>query len=178
MNINTNSLPKNREQWARIDGYKNYEVSWFGRVANIKTARILKGGLSSNGYMTVSLFNKGVQKTHYIHVLVAREWAANPDSKRCVDHIDGDKKNNHYENLRWATHSENGQNQKSRCNTSSIYKGVAYHKGAGKWRTQMTFNGKVRHLGLFETEREAAEAYNKAATEHYVKYAKLNEFKD
>ena len=99
MNINTGNLESNRAQWASIDGYRNYEVSWWGRVRNIKTARILKAG-AARGYLFVGLCRNGVRKTHYIHKLVAREWVPNPDDKRCVDHIDGNRTNNHYENLR------------------------------------------------------------------------------
>ena len=105
-------IPTNREIWKRIDEYANYEVSNFGRVSNATTERILKGSLASHGYLTVGLRKNGKSKTHCIHVLVAREWVENTDTKRCVDHIDGDKTNNNCENLRWATHSENSQNQK------------------------------------------------------------------
>ena len=178
MNINTNSLPKNREQWARIDGYRNYEVSWFGRVANTKTGRILKGGLASCGYWSVNLSKNGTTKTHFIHVLVAREWSPNPENKRCVDHIDGDKQNNHYGNLRYATPSENSQNQKNRINTSSIYKGVSLDRRSGKWRACININKWKTCMGSFETEREAAIAYNAAATKYYPTFAKLNEIKD
>ena len=92
-------FPTNRETWKRIDGYANYEVSNFGRVSNATTERILKGSIASHGYLTVGLCKNGKQKTHCVHVLVAREWVDNPDSKRCVDHIDGDKTNNHFDNL-------------------------------------------------------------------------------
>ena len=176
--MNTNEVPSNREIWKSVDGYRNYEVSWFGRVRNAKTDRILKPILGSHGYFVVNLYKQGKAKQHCIHVLVAHEWVVNPDSKRNVDHIDGCKTNNHFENLRWATHTENAQNMKIRANTSSVYKGVAFHKPNRKWRTQLTFDGKVRHIGYFETEREAAEAYNAAATEHYGVYAKLNEIED
>ena len=171
-------FPTNREIWKRIDGYANYEVSNFGRVCNATTERILKPNPIGGGYLAVGLCKNGKAKTHRIHKLVAHEWLGNPDNKRCVDHMDGNRTNNHHENLRYATHSENSMNQKAQTNTTSIYKGVAFHKPNGKWRTQMTFNGKVRHLGYFETEREAAEAYNTAATEHFKEYAKLNEFID
>ena len=176
MSLQTTELPTNCEQWASISGYTNYEVSWFGRVRNSKTGRILKSNLSSNTYLTLGLSQSGVVKTYSVHVLVAREWVANPDNKRCVDHIDGDKKNNHFENLRWATHSENIRNSKAQTNRSSIYKGVSYSKPANKWVARLKLHGKDKHLGCFDCEKEAAEAYNKAATEHYGEYAKLNEF--
>ena len=55
MEINTENLDSNREQWASIDGYRNYEVSWFGRVRNIDTNRILKGIADTYGYCKVNL---------------------------------------------------------------------------------------------------------------------------
>ena len=175
MEMNTNELPKNSEQWASIDGYKNYQVSWWGRVRNATTARILKGSLSSNGYLTVGLSKNRKPKTHYIHQLVAREWVSNPEEKRCVDHIDGNKVNNHLDNLRWATHAENSRNMKKHSDGSSIYKGVSWDKKATKWRAQIIVSKRVVNLGRFTNERTAAESYNAAALENFGEFAKLNE---
>ncbi len=105
-------FPTNSAIWKSIDGYSSYEVSWYGRVRNATTDKILKGGLSGPGYLTAGLHNNGEGKTHYVHKLVAHEWVLNLDSKRCADHIDGDKTSNHHDNLRWATHSENSRNMK------------------------------------------------------------------
>ena len=130
------------------------------------------------GYRTVGLSRAGRHKTHSVHVLVAREWLLNPNNKRCVDHIDGDKANNHYENLRWATHTENMRNRTKHSTSSSVYKGVSFRKQSKKWVVHISVNGKAQHVGLFVNEREAAEAYNAAALEHYGEFAKLNEFED
>ena len=178
MTIDTSELPKNSEQWASICGYRNYQVSWWGRVRNAKTGRILKSNLSSNTYLTLKLSKMGKAQSFSVHALVAREWVENPDNKRCVDHIDGNKTNNHYENLRWATHSENGRNRKIQTNTSSVYKGVSYYKPTGKWKAAIKISGKDKYLGYFTSEREAAEAYNTSALEHYKKLAKPNIFED
>ena len=178
MEMNTNELPKTSEQWASIDGYTNYQVSWWGRVRNAKTGRILKPQGGGHGYNHVNLSKPGKTQIHRIHLLVAREWAPNPEGKRCVDHIDGNKANNNWENLRYATHSENSRNMKKHADGSSIYKGVAYNKALNKWQAQMHMNGKQTYLGVFVDEREAAEAYNKGALEHFGEYAKLNEFDD
>ena len=158
MEVNKSELPKNSEQWASINGYKNYQVSWWGRVRNAKTGRILKACVSSNTYLTLNLYKMGKAKSFSVHVLVAQEWIENPDNKRCVDHIDGDKANNHYENLRYATHSENGRNMKKHSDGSSIYKGVSYYKPTGKWKAAIRISGQERYLGYFTSEREAAEA--------------------
>jgi hypothetical protein len=175
MEINTNDLPKNSEEWAAIDGYKNYQVSWWGRVRNTKTGRILKGNLSSSGYLTVSLSKNRKPKTHYIHQLVAHEWAANPEQKRCVDHIDGSRDNNHWQNLRYATHSENLMNKRGDKNCSSVYKGVSWDKTRGKWVVRIKVAGVYKNMGLFTIEKEAAVAYNNAAAKFFKKFARLNE---
>ncbi len=171
-------FPTNREIWKSVDCYKNYEVSWFGRVRNGKTGRILKPCMASNGYLCVGLSKNGKCKTHTIHKLVANEWLENPDGKRCVDHIDGSETNNHHENLRYASHSENSRNMEKHSDGSSIYKGVSWDARTNKWRAQIKINGKVRTLGRYSVEKEAAETYNKVAAESYGEFAKLNTFTD
>ena len=153
MNINIANLDSTIEHWASIDGYLNYQVSWWGRVENTKTGRILKPGTSSHRYRFVILSKNGKVKIHYIHKLVAREWVPNPEEKRCVDHRDGDRTNNHFENLRCATHSENNRNKSKRANATSAYYGVCWHKNAGKWNAQIQIEGKRRNLGYFTNEK-------------------------
>ncbi len=58
---------------------------------------------------------------------------------------------------------------------SSAYKGVSWHKKANKWSGQIRVDNVKHHLGLFASEREAAEVYNAAAVLHFKKYAKLND---
>ena len=176
MEITTENLASNSEHWASIDGYTNNQVSWWGRVRNVKTARILKGGLASNGYTSVNLCKKGIKpKTHFIHQLVAHEWVNNSDGKACVVHIDGCRTNNHHENLRWASHSENSRNMKKHIDGSSVYKGVSFHKSSNKWNARIMIQGKAMSLGLFKIEKEAAEAYNAAAAKFYKNFARLND---
>ena len=178
MEVNKNELPKHSEEWAAIDGYKNYQVSWWGRVRNATTGRISKNSLTLNGkgYYVVGLVKNKKSKTHNVHQLVAHEWVSNPEDKKCVDHIDGNRTNNHYENLRYATYSENNRNAKKHSDGSSAYKGVCWYKLKKKWFARCTIDGKQKSLGYYATEREAAEAYNATALEHYKEYAKLNIF--
>ena len=177
-NICISNLNEHEEHWASIDGYSNYQVSWWGRVKNTKTDRILKPGLSSSGYLTVGLSKNGKAKSHNIHCLVAREWALNPNGKKCVDHIDNNKQNNHHENLRYATYVENGGNRKKQADASSIYKGVYRNKPMQKWMAYIQCNSKLKCLGYFESEKEAGATYNAAAIVHFVNYAKLNVIED
>ena len=178
MEVNKNELPTNSEEWAAIDGYKNYQVSWWGRVRNTRTGRILKPQTSGPGYLFVHLSKRGKVLIHYIHRLVAREWVGNPEKKRCVDHVDGSRTNNNWENLRYATHSENSRNAKIRTNGTSVYKGVSYYKPTGKWMARIYNVGKTVFLGYFANEREAGAAYNVAAVDLHKEFAKLNKLDD
>lgn len=97
-----------------------------------------------------------------------------------LDHIDGDGLNNNINNLREATNQENAMNMKKPKShngkpTSSKYKGVDLDKRRNKWRSRIMIDGKSKHLGYYKSEIEAARDYNKAATEVFGKFVKLNE---
>ena len=93
------------QEWKKIKGFENYSVSNDGEVRNDRTGRILKPYLSTSGYYQVMMGRKTVPQ--YIHRLVAIAFISNPDNKKQVDHIDGNKRNNCISNLRWVTASEN-----------------------------------------------------------------------
>jgi hypothetical protein len=78
-------------------------------------------------------------------------------------------------NLRIVTIQQNAMNKKSYKGSSSKYKGVGWDKWAKKWKAQIQTNGKSKHLGLFTSEEEAAEAYNKEAIKLFGEHALLNE---
>lgn len=97
------------EQWKEITEANNYEISNLGNVRNKTTKKILKGRLSKSGYLQVSIKLNETQKfsNRYIHRLVAFYWIDNPENKKEVNHIDGNKENNHIANLEWVTPAEN-----------------------------------------------------------------------
>ena len=96
-----------------------------------------------------------------------------------VDHIFHDKLDNRKEMLRLCSTSQNGMNRvKQNRPSSSIYKGVFFHSIAKKWQAQIRYNKKVKNLGLYLTEEEAAKAYNEKAKELFGEFALLNEIKD
>ena len=160
---------KTREYWRSISGHDNFEISTHGRVRNIHTMKISIGTLFNSGYRVIRIDNK----RYCIHRLVAQEWI-NDEKKQCVDHIDGNKQNNHLSNLRWATTKENCRNTKKRKDNTSQYKGVTFHKRDKKYQAQLKSNGKSFHLGYFDLPEEAHKAYCGKAKELFGEFARFN----
>ena len=98
------------EIWKTIAEAPNYEISTKGNVRNKTSKRMLKPqAFGATGYKQVSLKIKETNKyqKRYIHRLVAQTFIDNPENKREVNHINGDKLDNRLSNLEWVTSSEN-----------------------------------------------------------------------
>ena len=90
-----------------IDGFSNYTISTDGVVTNIKTNQIKKPWLGKVGYYYLDLYENNKSTKVALHRLLAQTFIPNPENKRTVNHIDGNKLNNSLTNLEWATDSEN-----------------------------------------------------------------------
>ena len=108
-NLPSNDLPN--EIWCNIENYNGkYQVSNFARIKSFHKGNvaILKPELTK-GYLRISLYKNGKTKLYFVHVLVAKAFVPNLENKPFVNHIDGNKLNNHASNLEWVTASENQQ---------------------------------------------------------------------
>ena len=120
------------------------EVSSYGRV-NIPATKNSKEHWTlekkkKKGYSVVML----CKKLYYVHRLIAQTFIKNENNFPLVDHIDRNKRNNHVENLRWATSKMNIDNQEKvdnalkkygvrRCdNPKAYYKAYGIYKRRGK----------------------------------------------
>ena len=159
------------EEYKKIDGYENYEISNQGNVRNIKTGKVLKPCKNSCGYYLVILSKNGIKQTLKIHRLVALHFIPNPENLREIDHINQDKANNSITNLRWISKSNNLRNRTKFKNSSSKYIGVYFNKEKGKYVAQIQINNKNKYIGLYETEEDAGKAWD-----DYVKEHNLTEF--
>ncbi len=106
-------------EWRNIPGILNYEVSEYGHVRrtmsgkNTWVGRILKTKWHVYGYPRYDLTINGKNKGYEAHTLVAMAFiGARPSPQYEVAHNDGDVKNCHYTNLRWATHLDNESDKK------------------------------------------------------------------
>lgn len=103
---------KSLEAWELLErpviGYENiYSVDILGNVRRIDTNNILSPYKTEQGYMVVGLSLDGDCKLYKVHRLVAQAFIPNPQNKKCINHIDGNKENNCVWNLEWCTHKEN-----------------------------------------------------------------------
>jgi hypothetical protein len=106
------------EIWIDVKNFEGqYQVSSHGRCRSLdrqvqhknghfysRKGRTLSQGNHTGGYLTVGL---GRKKQAYMHRLVAQHFLEKDELRKEVNHKDGNKKNNHYSNLEWATPSEN-----------------------------------------------------------------------
>lgn len=163
--------------WRDVPGYEGYyQVSNTGIVRSLDRTvltkngeeRFYKGrffeGSDVNGYKQIIFSKNGKQNSFFIHQLVAMAFLDHEPNgyTLVVDHINGDRANNNMDNLRIVTNRENSSIcfKKNRDSFTSEYVGVRQDKD--KWRAQIRFNNKVIHLGYFDIELEASEAYQSA----------------
>lgn len=117
----------------------------------------------------------GNKKNVYIHRLLTGALDG-----QYVDHINGDTLDNRRSNLRVCTSGENSYNQsKRRINCTSKFKGVSWNTRLKKWVAQCggpkTPGIKNQYIGCYDSELDAARAYNEAAIKRFGQFAKLNE---
>lgn len=88
------------------------------------------------------------------------------------DHRNGNTLDNTDENLRVATARQNMHNRMLKRSSLHGVKGVYFRKESNKWRARITVNGKVIHLGTYDTKEKAAKAYYIAAVWYFGEFAR------
>ncbi|WP_139412051.1 HNH endonuclease [Aeromonas veronii] len=144
-----------------------FAVSGSGLVwINGKSAGQMAGTITGKGYYQVCLQGKFF-RAHQLVAMLAdiKDWRLPRQEKMkfVIDHINGRRYDNRPENLRVVTARQNQQNHAS--HRSGRLVGTTFYKAAGKWRSQIKVDGKIVHLGLFDTEQIAHEAYLAALAE-------------
>lgn len=141
-----------RSHFVRANNFTAFNRHKAGRPA---------GGESSLGYMVVGFsVGPGVKARLFMahRVIWAIHYGQWPDGE--IDHIDHDPLNNRIENLRLADRTANCQNRRVKAGSKSRFLGVVWSGESGKWRAVCGIGGKKKHLGRFDSEAEAAMAYD------------------
>lgn len=90
-----------------VIGFEEYQVDTNGIVYS-KKGKPLKYSINHNGYCIVNFYVNRKRFGLSIHSIVAKQFIPNKDPfKNQVNHINGNKKDNHVQNLEWATPKEN-----------------------------------------------------------------------
>ena len=156
------------EVWKDVVGYEGcYKVSSEGNVVSTKfgKSKPLKTHKTSKGYLKCLLSRNGIKKNFRVHQLVAMSFLNHTPCgmDAVIDHINDDKLDNRFENLRIVSNRENCSTVKNGT-CSSQFKGVHWDKNKNKWKAQVYINKKKIHLGYFDDEEKASEIYESFIT--------------
>ena len=161
MALNNNELTQSKLKEVL---WYNYETGHFTWIKHSQAKRIgtRAGDLNESNYRYIMIAGK----KHKEHRLV---WLYHYDSfpvdDLVIDHIDADRSNNTFWNLRLCTPEQNKLNVGRSCRNTSGYKGVSYNKPTGKWKAKIQCDGVDHYLGLYETPEQAHKAYVKLGKE-------------
>ena len=159
-NNGTTSIPLTKGQFALVDNEDLHlveHINWQARK-------------SVNTFYANATRDKITFQMHRIIMGVC-------DPKVLIDHIDGNGLNNTKKNLRLANERNNCFNRRKRKDSAVSFKGV-WKASANRYRAEIVVNKKRHYLGCFKDSLSAAEAYNKAAIEHFGEFAQLNATKE
>lgn len=128
--------------------------------------------MNDSGYYQVRIFGR----LYRCHRIIWEMFHGPIPEGSQIDHRDTNRANNKIDNLRLATNSQNCANRgPNKRKETSGFKGVSWRPDRKKWRAYIVKQQKQVALGNFDSELEAAKAYNQAAIVLFGEFAKLNQ---
>lgn len=136
-------LERTPDMFGRVQDCLRWNTCFAGRVA---------GSIGALGYLHLSVFDHKLYGHRVAWALACGDW---PDGE--IDHINGDRSDNRFGNLRCVSHETNLRNMRLNPRSSSGCVGVYLHEN-GRFRAIIGGKGHRRNLGYFDTLEEAANA--------------------
>jgi len=169
------------EIWKDIIGFEGkYQVSNFGNLKSLTRAdkhchkdKIRNSHKINSRYVNAHLFTDKKKYSFLMHRLVALHFIPNPENKPQVNHIDGNKSNNHINNLEWCTASENMTHSVNTLNNKSE-PGINHKLSMPIFKVSL--DGFV--LNVFESINSALKTKEISSKEYYSFKNKNHQFKE
>lgn len=127
-----------------------------------KRAGELVGRRSQPGYLMTQVYGR----PYLLHRVVWKIMTG-CDPVEQIDHVNGNPSDNRWANLREASPHQNKGNRKISRNSKSGCKGVSWKTNRNKWRAQIRYHGRQKHLGFFDDLDAAKAAYRSAAVAYF-----------
>lgn len=130
--------------------------TWRVARSNVKAGARAGNPNAALGYVQIGIDGR----LHYAHRLAFLVMQG--DCPRYIDHINGDRADNRWVNLRAAEARQNAVNRPMPAANTSGVQGVQWCRTTQRWRAVMSIGNRPKHLGRFATKEEAAAAYAQA----------------
>lgn len=131
-------------------------------------AGAIAGCVDRRGYVFIGIDGKLFLAHRLAFLFMTKEWPLS-----LVDHVDRDKGNNRWVNLRSANKSQNNANSKVQNNNTSGFKGVSWCSTTHRWQAFISIDNKSKRLGRFSSAAEASAAYKNAADKYFGEFARV-----
>jgi hypothetical protein len=161
----------------RLRMYLNYNphtgiFTWIAHPRRAYKGREAGTVNTATGYIQLCLENKTYRAARLAWLYMTGSL---PEDSYSIDHIDNDRTNNSWHNLRLATKEQQGCNQRRRATNTSGIKGVSFNTKKGKWLAALVYEGQYYHGGFHYTKDEAAIAIQKLRDSVHKQFANHGE---
>lgn len=140
---------------------------------NVRGPKVIKlvgqraGAPNSESYINIKITGRSYKAHRLAWLYITGKWP-----KQHLDHINRDRADNRFSNLREATEQQNSCNRAKSQNSKSGFKGVSLFRN-GKWQAQIGVKRKKIFLGYFDRAEDAHAAYCEAAKKAFGEFARL-----
>jgi hypothetical protein len=153
----------------------NYDEStglftWINSDSPLVKNGSVAGNVNRNGYCYIGLYRE-VYRAHRLAWL----YVTGKNPTRQIDHINGNKSDNRFANLREASNLKNTRNRNLNSNNKSGYRGVSWAAHANKWVAHVMAKGKRKKLGYYKTALSASKAFQAYAKKNHGEFYKPSE---
>lgn len=128
--------------------------TWAAKAGSARPGRPASGFTNKYGYKLIRIGRQGYAQHRLAWLYMVGEW---PEAQ--VDHVNGQRSDNRWQNLREATDAQNRQNMAKKTGTKSTLQGVTWYPRDRCWMSRITVNYRAHFLGYYQTEAEAHQAY-------------------